>query len=64
MLNEISITISHAVPNKDDYKRVIIRNITELIKKETAPSNITYGSTVKNWIKIIVMNNLNLHTKS
>ena len=42
-LNEICITIVHAA-QKNNYKRIIRRNITELIKKETAPSNITHGA--------------------
>ena len=44
MENEICITIALAVQNKDNYKRIIRRKITELIKTETAPSSITYGA--------------------
>ena len=43
MQNKICITIVQAAQNKDNYKRIIRRNLTELIKKETTPSNITYG---------------------
>ena len=42
MQNEICNTIVHAAHRNNNYKRLIRRHITELIKK-TAPSNITYG---------------------
>ena len=46
MQNEICMTLAHAAQNKDNYKRIMRRNITELIKTVTAPSNITYEATV------------------
>ena len=36
MQNEICITIVHAAQNKDNYKRIIRRNVTELVEKGNA----------------------------
>ena len=46
MQNEICMTLAHAAQNKDNYKRIMRRNITEQIKTETAPTNKTNGATV------------------